>query len=499
MSNQDIKGLSKSELKMKLSKMGMSLDKREHPKNYYEKMYLNTSNAKNKVTRNNTPFYNERIINRKRERERTSDKKKKIDIKQLSGDYPFSDEEEQKVEEKENYILRERKYMKSKNRNIGQNEKIIKDSNSGIKTTRLIMSKQKKDKKIYKSDINNNDNDILNRLRSPRTRRRVLNKNTNTIDDDYIYYDEGYKSKSKLRNKNSQNIKKNEKKITKKPIDKKQSPQKEKNIIYQTLKNDTNNYNENNINDFIDSTIKKSPQNDYILNVNENDNFRKEVDNAISDKNELKLFNENPNNIQNTLDFDQNQNNDELKDTPSEYSASTSRFSRFTNYSLLSLGKIGSGFISMKNCIMNKFRRNAYLFPLVLLILFGILFFFNERHENFERRNLIIIFSIIMGLIVLFNLYKYLKDLRKYKKIAKEDKKKLMELFERENIQKEDIENKYILLEQFFKERIQDNNLEIETYMKYVFPHLVKYLRKDGYILRQQNIEENELNYWKKY
>ena len=317
MSNQDIKGLSKSELKMKLSKMGMSLDKREHPKNYYEKMYLNTSNAKNKVTRNNTPFYNERIINRKRERERTSDKKKKIDIKQLSGDYPFSDEEEPKVEEKDNYILRERKYVKSKNRNIGQNEKIIKDSNSGIKTTRLIMSKQKKGKKIYKSDINNNDNDILNRLRSPRTRRRVLNNNTNTIDDDYIYYDEGYKSKSKLRNKNTQNIKKNEKKITKKPIDKKQSPPKEKNIIDQTLKNDTNNYNENNINDFIDSTIKKSPQNDYILNVNENDNFRKEVDNAISDKNELKLFNENPNNIQNTLDFAQNQNNDELKDTHS--------------------------------------------------------------------------------------------------------------------------------------------------------------------------------------
>ena len=146
MSNQDIKGLSKSELKMKLSKMGMSLDKREHPKNYYEKMYLNTSNAKNKVTRNNTPFYNERIINRKRER--TTDKKKKIDIKQLSGDYPFSDEEEPKVEEKDNYILRERKYMKSKNRNIGQNEKIIKDSNSGIKTTRLIMSKQKKGKKF---------------------------------------------------------------------------------------------------------------------------------------------------------------------------------------------------------------------------------------------------------------------------------------------------------------------------------------------------------------
>ena len=38
-------------------------------------------------------------------------------------------------------------------------------------------------------------------------------------------------------------------------------------------------------------------------------------------------------------------------------------------------------------------------------------------------------------------------------------------------------------------------------YMKNVFPYLVKYLKKDGYILEIQKNEENgenNLNYWKK-
>ena len=64
MSNQEIKGLSLSALKMKLSNMGMSLDRMDHPKHYYEKLYLEKSNAKNKVTRNDTPFYHEHIINK---------------------------------------------------------------------------------------------------------------------------------------------------------------------------------------------------------------------------------------------------------------------------------------------------------------------------------------------------------------------------------------------------------------------------------------------------
>ena len=73
MSYQGIETLSKSELKAKLNKMGMSLDRNDHPKNYYKKLYLEKSNAKNKVTRDNTPFYQEQIIINKK-RQRTSSK-----------------------------------------------------------------------------------------------------------------------------------------------------------------------------------------------------------------------------------------------------------------------------------------------------------------------------------------------------------------------------------------------------------------------------------------
>ena len=36
----DFEGLSKSEIKNRLIQMGVSLDKKDHPKDYYEKLYL---------------------------------------------------------------------------------------------------------------------------------------------------------------------------------------------------------------------------------------------------------------------------------------------------------------------------------------------------------------------------------------------------------------------------------------------------------------------------
>ena len=106
-----------------------------------------------------------------------------------------------------------------------------------------------------------------------------------------------------------------------------------------------------------------------------------------------------------------------------------------------------------------------------------------------------------MGLIVLFHLCKCLNEIRKYKKIAKEDKKKLMELLEKNDIKKEDIGNNIILLKEFFEEVIGNRGLDYDVYMKNVFPYLVKYLKRDGYILEIQKNEENDgnnLNYWKR-
>ena len=510
MSKQDKKGLTGSTYKMRLEQMGMSFDRMYHPESYYEKMYLNTSNAKSKVTRNNTPFYHEQIINRKRERERESNKKKKITKNKINDDEDYSSLNEEEINLKSS---RKRKNDKSQNKNI-KNENDVNDS--GIKVTRLI----KRDKKILRSDNNDlkelkDNNEIIDKLRSPRT-RRSLNDNKNKYDD-FIYYNEGFnklKSKSKSKNKNSQkNYKEKENKVNKninKDENKKDSQSKEKNIINNTAQNINYNidynYNEptkNGQNDNMDIN-DKTPQKDYYLNVeekNRSNNYNNPEENELNQDN---LNNNDNDNIQINEELDQTQENEDNKeytDVSSNYSQATSFFSRFSAFSNLSLGKLGTGFVNMKNSIMNKFRRNAYLLPLVILILFGIIFFLNERYESFERNNIIIVFSILMGLIVLFHLYKYFKEKMKYKKIAKEHKKKLMELLEENNIKKEDIGNNVILLSQFFEEVINDSGLDYDTYMKYVFPYLVKYLKKDGYILEKQEDEENgenNLNYWKK-
>ena len=188
-----------------------------------------------------------------------------------------------------------------------------------------------------------------------------------------------------------------------------------------------------------------------------------------------------------------------ISETSSNYSNATSRFSRFTGYAFMSFSRVGKNIINAKNCIMNKFKRNAYLFPLVILILFGIVFFLNEKYQNLERNNIIIIFSVIMGLIILLNIIKFFKKLSYYKKIAKADKKELMKLFENLNINKEEIGDNTILLNQFIGERIRESGISEETYFKYVFPYLIKYLKKDGFYLEKIKNDENNNKdkYWK--
>ena len=250
--------------------------------------------------------------------------------------------------------------------------------------------------------------------------------------------------------------------------------------------------------------LLKRPENNDI-DIENNDLYNNNVEN----KNILFYSNNNNNNNDNrniNMEIeDNNKDNNRIieenpkanSETSSYYSASSSRFSRFSNYTFMSLSRLGSNIVGIKNSIMNKFKRNAYLFPLIILILFGIVFFLNEKYESYERNNIIIIFSIIMGLIILFYLILYIKELRKYKKIAKEDRKKLLELFEQLNIKKEDIGNNTILLNNFINERINQNSeINEETYMRYVFPYLVKYLKRDGFYLDKVENDENN-NYWK--
>ena len=69
----------------------------------------------------------------------------------------------------------------------------------------------------------------------------------------------------------------------------------------------------------------------------------------------------------NIITYDNNNNeistqeqNALISETSSYNSNATSRFSRFTNYTFMSFSRIGNNIVNAKNCVMNKFRRNAY-------------------------------------------------------------------------------------------------------------------------------------------
>ena len=460
---------TKSDYKLKLSQMGVSLDRTDHPLNYYKQMYLEKSNAKNKVTRNDTPFYHEQIMNKKRQR---SSSKKNKSNKHLDFNEEVIDEQNEDDDFDTKYNTKD------------------------IKTTRLIESKKKK--KSYKNEELNEEQHQKRKV--DRMSAKAMGGIVDIKDENNLLYKHNYNLRSKPNTQLN-----------------------EKNIINVGAQNKNYNKNNNKINDKKIKT-ENTPQKDYYLNVNENikepeekpeiitkkkyllrrqndiineekepklDQYRPVEDNNIitynNENKEINMEMEN-NNINNNINYipdnmiqENTKENQVNSETSSFVSNTTSRFSRFSNFTFMSLSRIGSNIVNMKNSIMNKFRRNAYLFPLVILILFGILFFLNEKYENFERNNIIIIFSVIMGVIILFHLFKCLKERHNYRKMAKEDKKKLFEKFD---INKENLNE--LLLDEFIRERIRENGISEETYIKYVFPHLVKYLKKDGFYLIQR-------------
>ena len=183
MSLQEIEGLSKADLKNKLSQMGMSLDRDDHPREYYAQLYLEKSNAKNKITRDNTPFYNyNKTLRRKRERVKIKETDKEL------IDDPNYEEEEYEEEEEifdedegEDFINKESeekneesedKRKNSSKRKMRKKMKIDEKTNdyreSGIKIIRLIRKKKEKNQKnknnLLKNDIQNSD-----------VRRKILN------------------------------------------------------------------------------------------------------------------------------------------------------------------------------------------------------------------------------------------------------------------------------------------------------------------------------------
>ncbi len=147
---------------------------------------------------------------------------------------------------------------------------------------------------------------------------------------------------------------------------------------------------------------------------------------------------------------------------------------------------------------MEKFKNNIYLWPIIIMIVFGIAYLLNEKYEHCERTNIILSFSIIMVLVLIYNIYKYYKLLKNYKRMAREDRSTLVERLHSNHINNENLANNYILLDNFIDSRIQYHHVTIDEYANYVFPYLSEFLKKDGLFLEKDNYDNNlPITYWK--
>ena len=266
---------------------------------------------------------------------------------------------------------------------------------------------------------------------------------------------------------------------------------------YNTKNNYYDNNNNNNLN-FEDEYVPKKEQKDYnndtylkhikeqndqlINNINERNDFHQKT---LEDK--IKYFNKDENfNLNAENEKDIYENDLEINDYLEEQEEQNKK------------GRFSSKIAGIKNSIMNKFKNKVYLWPLILLILFGIVYFLNNTYERFENTHIIVMFSIIMGLLVLYNLIRYLITKRNYKKMAKADRKALLDLLKENNITHEELANNMMLVSNFINTRIEEHKIDEAEYMKYVFKYLKKYLKKDGFDLNiDENNDENKHDYWK--
>ena len=323
------------------------------------------------------------------------------------------------------------------------------------------------------NNLDNNENNNIYAPREPQSKEPVkktvvydnnnINDNSKDINDNYGNQDNNINKTNEYKvdfqkDKNNEN----------KPMDI------DSNFNNQLTLNDKIKYNNDNNIEY--NTTSNNNEIIYINNNNSINNINKEDINnmRIDNNNNNKVYLNNENNYYNNNNYEES----EIKSTTS---------SRFT------IGSFGSRLINIKNSIMSKYKKYIYLWPLIILIILGILYFlFND--DNYDISRVIIVVSIFMGLIILYNMIKYWYELRKYKKLAERDKKKLLELINKKNIRIEDIGNQIILLNSFMYERIEQHHMTYDEYMKYVFPELAKILKKMGLNLYYENISNDNKN-----
>ena len=304
------------------------------------------------------------------------------------------------------------------------------------------------------------------------------------------------------------------------------------NNIYQNINNTKKNYlinfnsmrnlAKNNYYDDDDDKAIKMKDNDINYFINGGDNMNNSynlankenlnnIQNPYANNNpiledKILYINESDDNINGNMDKEQNINNNIKKNIPqmnetrnvdSNNNCKGIREGLEARISIESSennkGKVRNYSSNQKNSIMSKFTKNVYLWPLIFLILFGIVFLLNYNFEKIETSNIFIIFTIIMALLLLYNLYKYKTIIKNYKKMAKEDKDELIKCMDRNDIKIEELENNSKLINEFIKSRIKKHKTSSEVYMKYIFPYLSKLLKKDKYDLKRED-RNNEGN-----
>ena len=263
--------------------------------------------------------------------------------------------------------------------------------------------------------------------------------------------------------------------------------------------NEENKYNDNNLKFYTNdgsNMNSNSNMNDNKASYIQNDNINSQnvmLDNMIKSNNEnfnssfnQNVMNENSNIITGNKDriclTGNNQQNENYEGDHSE------------------MGMVGNkkSSITSKKSLLKRFRNSAYMWPLIILICLGLALLVNSNYDTFEPLNIIYCFSIIMALIIIYNIIKYFMEKRKYKKMAKEDKEKLIELLKEKNITRVEFGNHLILASKFIYSRIQYHQISMEEYIKYVYPYLEKYLKKDKLkISKEENSQSEEYNYWK--
>ena len=264
------------------------------------------------------------------------------------------------------------------------------------------------------------------------------------------------------------------------------------NAMYESNQNNDNNLNytnQNNLNDEhrIDySNNYNNNQNDlnqYGENLDQrikynNDGNNSIINSNIFDKSDMNNYNNN-NQFSGVVNDNNMRNNYDNGDYESTLTDDQSRFSFW---------KSGR---NLKNNIMDKFRKYIYIFPFILLIALGIAYFLSND-ENYST-TIIYCFSAIMGLLVLYLLFKYIKDKKRYEKMAREDREEMLNELQRRNIRNENLIVNTVLLNNFIERRIEHHKVTQDEYINYVFPYLQKFLKKDGLELSK---EENPINYW---